>query len=339
MKPLFQKFSETTFDESGHLKGFQLHYGENFNFAYDVVDAIADEEPQKRAVQFCDEQGNEKKLTFSDISRLSSQAGSFLLKQGIQKGDRVLLILKRHYEYWYLVTALHKIGAVAVPATYMLQTNDIIYRLNSANIKAVICAEDEDLCGRIFEASEQSHTKPMLYTVRAERKGFVWIDDKLSAEPERLTRIPNHVNDEFLIYFTSGTTGNPKMTIHNYAYPLGHIVTAEYWQCVRNDGLHLSVADTGWAKCSWGKIYGQWLCGSAVMVYEFEHFNSEQMMQVLEKYQVTTFCAPPTLFRMMAKNGIRREAFASVRHVSTAGEALQEEIIRLFHEATGLEIM
>ncbi len=339
MRPLFYQFSDTTFDELGHLKEFTLHYPENFNFAYDVVDAIADAEPEKRAVQWCDEFGNEKMLTFGDISRLSSQAGSFLLKQGIQKGDRVLLMLKRHFEYWYLAIALHKIGAVLVPATHMLREDDILYRINAANIKAVICAEDVNLCERIRNAGEKSDNKPFLYTVREEREGFIRLDDKLSSEPERLERIPNHVSDQFLIYFTSGTTGNPKMAVHNYSYPLGHIVTAEYWQCVQNDGLHLSVADTGWAKCSWGKIYGQWLCGSAVMVYEFERFHAEQMMEVLEKYQVTTFCAPPTLFRLMAKNGIRREAFASVKHASTAGEALQEEIIRLFHEKTGIEIM
>ncbi|MEE5992817.1 MAG: AMP-binding protein [Oscillospiraceae bacterium] len=339
MKPLFQQFSETTFDELGHLTGFTLHYEENFNFAYDVVDVIADTEPDKRAVQWCDENGNEKMLTFGDISRLSSQAGSFLLKQGIRKGDRVLLMLKRHYEYWYLAIALHKIGAVLVPATHMLRTDDILYRINAANIKAIVCAEDEDLCRRIRKAAEQSDNQPILYTVREEREGFIRLDDKFLTEPERLERIPNQATDQFLIYFTSGTTGNPKMAVHNYSYPLGHIVTAGYWQCVQNDGLHLSVADTGWAKCSWGKIYGQWLCGTAVMVYEFERFNAERMMQVLEKYQVTTFCAPPTLFRMMAKNGIRKEAFASVQHASTAGEALQEEIIRLFYEATGIEIM
>lgn len=339
MEPLFHKFSTTTFDEDGRITDFQLHYEDNFNFGYDVVDAIADEEPDKRAVQWCDEAGNEKMLTFEDIARLSSQAGAYLLERGISKGDRVLVMLKRHYEYWYLSIALHKIGAVLVPATYMLQVHDITYRIQAADIRAVIAAEDEDLCERIREAADETPQKPMLFTVRAQRRGFTRLDDKLSAYPERLARIPNHVSDQFLIYFTSGTTGNPKMAVHTYSYPLGHISAAAYWHCVENDGLHLTVADTGWAKCSWGKIYGQWLCGTAVMVYEFERFHAERLMEVLEKYQVTTFCAPPTLYRMMAKTGIRREAFASVKHATTAGEALQEEIIRLFYEATGLEIM
>lgn len=339
MEPLSEQFCSATFDEKGQLTGIDLHYEENFNFGYDVVDAIAAEEPDKRALQWCDEDGNEKMLTFGDISRLSSQAGAFLLEQGIQKGDRVLVMLKRHYEYWYMAVALHKIGAVLVPATHMLRVHDITYRIEAAEIKAIISAESEDLCNRIRAAAAEVKQKPMLFTVRAEREGFVRLDDKLEAFPERLDRIQTHISDEFLIYFTSGTTGNPKMAEHIYSYPLGHIVGAKYWHCVQNDGLHLTVADTGWAKCSWGKIYGQWICGTAIMVYEFERFNADRMMEVLEKYQVTTFCAPPTLYRLMAKTGIRREAFASVKHVSTAGEALQEEIIRLFHEATGLEIM
>lgn len=339
MEPLFHKFCTASFDENGQFSGLELHYEDNFNFGYDVVDAIADEEPQKRAVQWCDEFENEKMLTFGDISRLSSQAGAFLLAQGIRKGDRVMVMLKRHYEYWYIAVALHKIGAVLVPATHMLRVHDITYRIQAADIKAIIAAESMDLCDRIREAAAEVAQKPMLYTVREEREGYVRIDDKLDSYPERLARIPTTISDEFLIYFTSGTTGNPKMAKHIYSYPLGHMVAAEYWHCVQNDGLHLTVADTGWAKCSWGKIYGQWLCGTAVMVYEFERFHAEQMMQVLEKYQVTTFCAPPTLYRLMAKTGIRREAFASVKHASTAGEALQEEIIRLFYDATGLEIM
>ena len=337
MEALYKKFSNEEFDEAGHFVGFSLHYDENYNFAYDVVDEIARQEPQKIAVVWCDEQGNEKTLTFQEISELSSKAANFFLSQGIRKGDRVLLMLKRHYEYWYLHMALHKIGALSVPATHMLQPHDIAYRIEAAGVKAIICAEDEDLCRRIREASANKNL--LLYTVRAEREGFLCLDQPIAEASARLERIPTKVTDPMIMYFTSGTTGNPKMAVHNYTYSLAHIVTAKYWQCVKENGLHLSVADTGWAKASWGKLYGQWLCGSAVMVYEFERFNSEKMMQVLEKYQVTSFCAPPTLFRLMAKNGIRKEAFASVEHASTAGEALQEEIIKLFYEKTGLEIM
>lgn len=339
MKPLYQKFSTTEFDEQGHLKGFSLHYDENYNFAYDVVDEIARQEPEKRAVVWCDEQGNEKILTFGEISKLSSKAANYLMSQGIQKGDRVLLMLKRHYEYWYLNVALHKIGALSIPATHMLQVHDIAYRIGAAGIKAIICAEDEDICERVKKASEQSEQDLLLYTVRAEREGFTCLDKPVADASPELERVPTKATDPLIMYFTSGTTGNPKMAVHNHTYSLAHIVTAKYWQCVKDNGLHLTVADTGWAKASWGKIYGQWLCGSAVMVYEFERFDGDKMMQVIEKYQVTSFCAPPTLFRLLAKGGIRRESFASVEHASTAGEALQEEIIRLFYEKTGLEIM
>lgn len=339
MEPLSERFSTTTFDEQGHLAGFALHYEDNFNFGYDVVDAIAKQEPEKRAVQWCDEFGAERMVTFGEISRLSNQAVGALQKLGIGKGDRVMLMLKRHWEYWYMAPALHKLGAILVPATHMLRVHDITYRIEAAGIKAIVCAESEDLCERIREAAAEVEAMPLLLTLRADREGFRRIDQLMENEPTEIERIPTKATDQMLMYFTSGTTGNPKMVVHCHTYPLGHIVTAKYWQCVMNDGLHLTVADTGWAKCSWGKIYGQWLCGSAVMVYEFERFNGEQMMEVIEKYKVTTFCAPPTLYRLMAKTGIRREAFASVKHVSTAGEALQEEIIRLFHEATGLEIM
>lgn len=339
MEPLCERFSTTTFDANGQLAGFSLHYEDNFNFGYDVVDAIAKEEPHKRAVQWCDEQGAEKMLTFCEISQLSTKAAGVLKALGIGKGDRVLVMLKRHWEYWFMAPALHKLGAVIVPATHMLRVHDITYRIGAADIKAIVCAESKDLCDRVREAVTEVDTKPILLTVREDREGFQRIDVLMESQPEEMERIPTKATDPMLMYFTSGTTGNPKMVIHSFTYPLAHIVTAKYWQCVQNDGLHLTVADTGWAKCSWGKIYGQWLCGSAVMVFEFERFNAELLMKVLEKYKVTTFCAPPTLYRLMAKTGIRREAFVSVQHTSTAGEALQEEIIRLFHEDTGLEIM
>ena len=339
MEPLCERFAAAAFDGNGQFSEFKLHYEENFNFGYDVVDVIAAQEPEKRAVQWCDESGAEKTVSFGEISRLSNQAVGALQKLGIGKGDRVLVLLKRHWEYWYVAPALHKLGAVLVPATHMLRVHDISYRIDAAEIKAIICAESQDLCDRVCEAAGTAKATPLLLTVREEREHFTRLDKLMEKEPVEIGRIPTKASDPMLMYFTSGTTGNPKMVIHSYTYPLAHIVTAKYWQCVLNDGLHLTVADTGWAKCSWGKIYGQWLCGSAVMVYEFERFHAEQLMEVLEKYHVTTFCAPPTLYRLMAKTGIRREAFSSVQHVSTAGEALQEEIIRLFYEATGLEIM
>ncbi len=339
MEALYHRFSRAEFDENGQITKFELDYPENFNFGYDVVDAIAAQEPEKRAVVWCDDEGNERILSFGEISRLSSQTANFLIRQGIRRGDRVMLMLKRRYEYWYVITALHKIGAVAIPASHMLTTGDIVYRANVADIRTIVCADDEALCNKVLDASKQVPCLDNLFTVRKDHGGFRRLDKLIKQESTELTRVQTRVGDSLLLYFTSGTTGYPKAVIHNHAYPLAHIVTGVYWHCVQNDGLHLTVADTGWAKSSWGKIYGQWLGGSAVMAYDYDRFDAAKMMDVLEKYKVTTFCAPPTLYRLMAKSGIRPEAFASIKHVATAGEALQEEIIRLFHEKTGLEIM
>ncbi|MBQ8927433.1 MAG: AMP-binding protein [Oscillospiraceae bacterium] len=339
MEPLCRRFSTATFDENGELTDISLHYEDNYNFAFDVVDAIAAEEPDKRALVWCNEAGQEGVLTFGDIRRLSNQAANYLTAQGIRRGDRVLLLLGRHFEYWYLMMALHKIGALAIPGVHMLKPHDIAYRLDAAEVHAVICTEDPDLCQRVLSAVSESKAEPLLFNVRAPHEGFVQLDEKLPAQSDAFERPETHADDPLLMYFTSGTTGNPKMVMHTHTYSLAHIVTAGYWQCVQNDGLHLTVADTGWAKASWGKLYGQWLCGSAVLAYEFSRFDGERMMDVIEKYGVTTFCAPPTLYRLMAKSGLRREAFSSIQHASTAGEALQEEIIRLFYEKTGLEIM
>ena len=339
MEPLYKKYSSAEFDENGQITGFRLHYPDNFNFGYDVVDAIAAEEPEKRAVVWCDDDGNHGVLTFGDISRLSSQTANYLVKQGVRKGDRVMLMLKRHYEYWYIITALHKIGAVAIPASHMLTTGDIIYRANAADIRTIVCADDEELCNKVLDASKQAPALTNLFTVRRKHGGFRRLDKRIEGEPEQFPRAATRAAEAIILYFTSGTTGYPKAVVHNHLYPLAHIVTGVYWHCVQDNGLHLTAADTGWAKSSWGKIYGQWLGGSAIMAYDYERFDAAKMMDVIEQYQLTTFCAPPTLYRLMAKTGIRREAFASVKHAATAGEALQEEIIRLFHDCTGLEIM
>ncbi len=339
MEALCHTYSHAEFDENGQFSSFSLDYPENFNFAYDVVDAIAAAEPEKRALVWCNESGEERMFTFREISILSSKAAAFLSRQGIKKGDRVLLMLKRYYDYWYIVPALHKLGAVVVPATHMLSPSDIVYRAEMANIRTIICAGEASLCEKVRAAKQETATIENLYCVHTTQEGFVQLDAEMMPEAEQFPRQMTHISEPMLTYFTSGTTGYPKAVTHNYTYPLAHIVTAKYWQCVQDNGLHLTVADTGWAKASWGKIYGQWLSGSAVMVYDYERFDGEAMMQVLEKYGVTTFCAPPTVYRMMAKSGIRPEAFQTVKHCSTAGEALQKEIIRLFHESTGLEIM
>lgn len=336
MEPLYTRFSTSAFDGNGELTDFTINAPENFNFAYDVMDEIAAKEPGKRALEWCDVNGNKRTFSFSELAKLSVQAAGYLLSMGIKKGDRVLLTMKRHYEYWYLLPALMRIGAITIPATHMLKEKDIIYRVQCADAVAVITAEDKELTDAILAAKPSCPTLQKLFTVREDREGFLRLDEGLRTMPETMERIPTLAKEPFLMYFTSGTTSYPKAVLHDGYYPLAHIPTARYWQNCQNDGLHLTVADTGWAKASWGKIFGQWLCGSAVMVYEYEHFNAADMLNVIAHYGVTTFCAPPTIYRLMVKNGIPADAFSKVRYATTAGEALNPEITKRFEEITGL---
>lgn len=336
MEPLYTQYSTSVFDADGALTDFTIHAPENFNFAYDVVDVIAREAPEKRALEWCDVNGGHRTFTFSEIARLSIQTANYLLSQGIHKGDRVLVMMKRHYEYWYLVPALLRIGAVVIPATHMLKEKDIIYRVQCADAVAVISAEDKALTDSILAAKTSCPTLRAFFTVRENREGFLRLDEGLISMPDTMERIPTLAAEPFHMYFTSGTTSYPKAVIHDGYYPLAHIPTAKYWHNCQDDGLHLTVADTGWAKASWGKLFGQWLCGSAVMVYEYEHFNAADMLNIIAQYEVTTFCAPPTIYRLLVKNGIPTEAFSKVRYATTAGEALNPEITKRFEEITGL---
>lgn len=339
MTPLYNKYSRSELDENGVVSRFTLNCPDHFNFAYDVVDEIARQEPHKRALVWCDIEGNHREFCFSALSELSSRAANFLKKQGVKKGDRVMVILKRHYEYWYTLLALHKLGAIPIPATYMLTAADIIYRVNTAEVRAVICAGDEEITRHVREARAQCPTLSGLFNVRTDREDFLRLDTGLEAESVEFPRVETQVEEPFLMYFTSGTTGYPKVVVHNYSYPLAHIVTAKYWQQAEDGGLHLTVADTGWAKASWGKIYGQWLCGSAVMAYDFEHFVAEELMAVVARFGVTTFCAPPTIYRFLVKSGLSQYDFSGLHHVTTAGEALNPAIIQEFRDKTGLQIM
>lgn len=338
MKPLYKKFSRSEFDADGKLERFTIQCPDNFNFAYDVVDEIAAKEPDKTALVWCDTENREKVITFGEMSRLSNRAANFLTRNGIKKGSRVMLILKRHFEYWYTILALHKIGAIAVPATYMLSCEDIVYRVQSGDIHCIVCAEDDYICDNVAKAQKECPVLQKLMTVRADREGFIRLDKGMEQESDRFERVQNSYKDPFLMYFTSGTTGFPKAVLHAYSYPLAHIITAKYWQNVEDGGLHLTVADTGWGKASWGKIYGQWLCGSAVMVYDFEKFNADDLMNVIRKYSVTSFCAPPTIYRFLVKSGLEKYDFSSIKYAATAGEALNPDIMKKFNDVTGLEI-
>ncbi len=338
MKPLYNKFSRSRYNEDGTLADFSVECPEGFNFAYDVADEIANQEPKKTALVWCDTEGHEKIISFSELKQLSNRAANCLARFGIKKGDKVMLMLKRHYEYWYTILALHKIGAVAVPATHMLKKNDIAYRANAVGISAVICAADDDITENVLAASEEASSLTKLFCIRKSHPGFYRLDEEMEKESDSFDRVLTNKHDPFILYFTSGTTGEPKPVEHNYEYPLAHIVTARDWQGVKEGGLHLSVADTGWGKASWGKIYGQWLCSAAVMVFDYDRFVPEQLLEVIKKYHVTSFCAPPTVYRLIMKCENFSEAFLGVEQVTTAGEPMNPEHMKRFFEQTGLAI-
>lgn len=333
---IYQKFCDEIIDKNGRLKKLTLKYPDNFNFGYDVVDQIADETPDKKAIVWCNTEGEERIFTFSDIKKYSNQIANVFKNNGIVKGDRVMLILKRHYEYWFSAVALHKLGAVMIPATHMLTVNDLIYRIKASNIKAVVCTTQNEVPQKVAEALEKTGKTAKLWTVKGEAEGFENLTEAAKTESFDFPRIPTLANDDMMLYFTSGTTGYPKGVIHDHTYPLAHIVTAKYWQQAEDDGLHFTVAETGWAKASWGKIYGQWLVGSAVMVYDFDNFEPKRLTSVINRYGVTSFCAPPTVYRYLVRKGIPR--MPTLKHASTAGEMLAPEVFRKFTEYTGLDL-
>ena len=322
------------------LHNFRINVPENFNFAYDVLDVIAEEEPDKRALQWAHMDGRERAFTFAEISRLSKQAANLFVRLGIQKGDKVMLVLRRHYTFWIAIMALCRIGAVAVPATHLLTKKDIVYRANCAGIKMVVTSAEGCFAASCEEAMPECPTVEKLLIVDGEREGWLDFEGLLAQESDEFPRPaePLKHDDIMLLYFTSGTSGMPKMVGHNFDYPLGHIQTAVFWhQCV-DGGLHLTVSETGWMKSVWGKLYGQWLAGSAIMVYDFEKFVPKDMLAVLEKYKVTTFCAPPTIYRFMILEDVSKYDLSSIQHCTTAGEPLNPEVFEKWKELTGHEL-
>ena len=322
------------------LHNFRINVPENFNFAYDVLDVIAEEEPDKRALQWAHMDGRERAFTFAEISRLSKQAANLFVRLGIQKGDKVMLVLRRHYTFWIAIMALCRIGAVAVPATHLLTKKDIVYRANCAGIKMVVTSAEGCFAASCEEAMPDCPTVEKLLIVDGAREGWLDFEALLAGESDEFPRPaePLKHDDIMLLYFTSGTSGMPKMVGHNFDYPLGHIQTAVFWhQCV-DGGLHLTVSETGWMKSVWGKLYGQWLAGSAIMVYDFEKFVPKDMLAVLEKYKVTTFCAPPTIYRFMILEDVSKYDLSSIQHCTTAGEPLNPEVFEKWKELTGHEL-
>ena len=329
-------YCNETLGSNGELKDFSINCPDNFNFGYDVADYIADNEPEKRALVWCNTEGEEHVFTFSDIKKYSNKIANILLANGIKKGSKVMHVLKRHYEYWFTVIALHKIGALAIPASHMLTVSDYRYRIESANVDAIILTSQSEVPKKIKEAVS-GNTNIKLWCVQKDIEGFDNLTKQMDESSDELKRIDTLSTDPMLMYFTSGTTGYPKGVIHNYTYPLAHIITARYWQQTEDNGLHFTVAETGWAKASWGKLYGQWLTGSAVMVYDFDNFEPRQLSNIINKYGVTSFCAPPTIYRYLVRKGIPK--MPTLKHASTAGETLAPDVFRKFFEQTGLTLM
>ena len=333
---LTQLYCHEITDANGALTDFILDYPYDFNFGYDVVDLQAKTEPGKRALVWCNVEGEEHIFTFSDIKKYSNKMANVFLSHDIKRGSRVMLVLKRHYEYWFAIIALHKIGALAIPASHMLTVSDFTYRIKAAKVDAVIVTPQNEVPEKIKEAVSQYDKELKLWCVKEDIEGFENLSKQTEIASDEFKRIPTLASDPMLMYFTSGTTGYPKGVIHNYTYPLAHIITARYWQQTENNGLHFTVAETGWAKASWGKLYGQWLTGCAVMVYDFDNFEPRQLSNVINKYGVTSFCAPPTVYRYLVRKGIPK--MPSLKHATTAGEMLSPDVFRKFFEATGLTL-
>ena len=328
-----------TYDDNGVIAGVEFDYPDNYNFGYDVVDEMGRLAPDQRAVVWCNVDKEEKTFTFGDISRLSSKAANVFRNHGIGRGDKVLVILKRNYEYWYVAPALEKLGAVIIPATNLLNVEDLKYRINAANIKAMVGTPDGDTIDDMLKAAAECPQVEKIFAVRKNVEGTVDFTAEMETASEEFERIETRVTDEMILYFTSGTTGYPKAVIHDHTYSLSHIITAKYWQNVQEDGLHFTIAETGWGKASWGKIYGQWLCGCAVMVYDMHRFTPKSLLRVMEKYKVTSFCAPPTVYRYFVKYGMDKVDLSSLQHLTTAGEALNPEVFDKVLEQTGLKLM
>ncbi|NLM36952.1 MAG: AMP-binding protein [Firmicutes bacterium] len=325
------------------VRRFKLEAPANFNFAYDVVDSIAAETPDRVALVWCNEEGESKIIRFAELKEYSDRVACFLKRVGIKKGDKVMLILKRRYEFWYTLLGLHKVGAIAIPATHLLTTKDIIYRNQAAGVKMIIAVAEPQVLAHVEEAAPASPTLQLKVMVNGEATRPGWLDfarEVAASEPVFVRTAAEEVtpDDISLLYFTSGTTGHPKMAAHNFQYPLGHVVTAKYWQRVKEGGLHLTVAETGWAKAAWGKIYGQWMAGSAVFVYDFDRFNAQDLLRMIEKYKVTTFCAPPTVYRYLIKEDLSDYDLSALEYCVVAGEPLNPEVYHQFLKMTGLEL-
>ncbi len=340
-KRIYHNFIDVERDENGTPTSIRFKNTDKFNFAFDLIDSLADKDPDKLAMLHISRDLTERRFTFKDIKRASNQCANYFKSLGIKKGDRVMLVLKRHYQFWFAMLGLNKLGAVAIPAPNQLLAHDFEYRFRSAGVRGIICTADGDVANQVDEALSDYSDMEFKMIVNGTRPSWRSFDEEYCLYSSHFDRTEDSPcgDDLLLMFFTSGTSGYPKIAAHNHKYPLGHFHTAKFWHAVDPDGLHFTISDTGWAKSMWGKLYGQWLCEAAIFVYDFDRFDASQILPMFAKYQITTFCAPPTMLRMMIKQDISKYDLSSVRHMTTAGEALNPEVYRQFEKATGLQIL
>ncbi len=338
---IYHNFIDVAEDEKGTPTSITFKNTENFNFAFDLVDKLAEKDPNKLAMLHISRDKVERRFTFKDMKKASCQAANYFTSLGVKKGDRVMLVLKRHYQFWIAMLGLNRIGAIGIPAVNQLQEHDFEYRFNSAGVSTIICTADGDTAEQVDIAARKCPSVVNKIMVGGNKDGWRNFDNEyalFSTHFERKADSPGG-DDTMLMFFTSGTSGYPKIAVHNYKYALGHFHTAKYWHNVDPDGLHFTISDTGWAKSMWGKFYGQWLCEAATFVYDFDRFDAADILPMFAKYQITSFCAPPTMLRMLIKQDISKYDFSSVKHMTTAGEALNPEVYHQFEKATGLQIL
>lgn len=343
VKNYYKHFVTEGFDENGILNKFEINCPDNYNFGYDIIDKFGELEPNRRALMWVNLAGDEKLFSYSELSRLSTQAANMFTAMGIKKGDKVMLVLKRNYQFWYAIIGLIKIGAIAIPATHLLTAHDFVYRFEQANVKAVVCTYDHKDIAQFVEDAEdemkQKLTVKFIANSSGGRSGWIDFDEEIKKYPTAMERVHTECSDLMLLYFTSGTTGYPKMVVHNHKYALAHIQTAAHWQNVDPDGIHLTISDTGWGKAAWGKLYGQMSLGSCVFVYDFDKFIPANMLKIMQDYKITSFCAPPTMFRFFIKEGLEQYDLSSLKYATIAGEALNPEVYNRWLEYTGIKLM
>lgn len=337
MRNINLRYVDEQFDENGVLTSYKLKYPDNFNFAYDVVDDIAVNDPARRAMVWCNPEGESHTFTFADMKKYSDKTANYFKSLGIRKGDMVLVVLKRHYQFWFTAVALHKLGAVLVPVTFMVTKHDVEYRVNAASAKAVICTNQGETAQAFDEAEPDCPSLKIKVIVGGEREGWESYDTGMEAASEDFEKVETNVKDPFLMYYSSGTSGYPKMVLHNHTYSLGHLLTAKHWHAVNPDGIHFTIADTGWGKAVWGKLYGQWLMEACVFTYDYDKFVPAEMLSLIAKYKITTLCCPPTMYRLFINEGLEKFDLSSLEKATTAGEALNPDVFYKWKEVTGRE--